>query len=184
MMPATLARKIIIICVMLSSIILFSSASLGAPENPEQSNMKTEDVIAWATEAIEATFTYNFDDYQSRLQNAEKYYTASAWSAYMKALDLSQNTKALVERKQKVIAKVMTTGTDKPKLISEGLSGGAYTWKLEVPIKITYQMPPYNESNDSSSAQIVTITIQRQSLHQGYKGLAITDLSSSLYLPQ
>lgn len=183
---ADTAFKVIFICVMQFSIIFFASSSSFAFANVtqnestkelplDQSNMKTEDVIAWATEAMEATFTYSFDD-QSRLQSAKKYYTAKEWSAYMRFLDESENIKRMIPKKQKRIAKVIEADTSKSKIISEGSTGGVYTWKLEFPVLSSILIPPYNEDDEATSRdiEIVTLVIQRQPLHQGYKGLAIT----------
>ena len=167
------------ISTMLFCIPLFASTSAtslheqSTKELPlDQPNLKTEDLIRWATEAVEATLTYSFDDYQSRMQNAEKYYTAKGWSIWVEALDASGNIKSALLRKLKIIAKVVGTEND-TKVTPQGTLDGAYVWKVELPVLVTYQEPPYDKSSSVPNALMVTVIIQRQPLQQGYKGLAI-----------
>src|SRR3990167_8587940 len=104
-------------------------------------NMTNEEVVAWTIEAVQSAYSYDFVNYRLQLQTAEKYFTHYGWSEYMKALTASLNLVALTQRKQIVIAKVV----DKPKELAEGLLGGAYAWKFQMPILVTYWGPPYDD---------------------------------------
>src|SRR5690349_4673428 len=48
-----------------------------------QPNMSLENVTAWTVEAVEATYTYNYINFRSQLQDSEKYFTRYGWQEYM-----------------------------------------------------------------------------------------------------
>lgn len=139
-------------------------------------NMSTEDVTAWAQDAVEAAFSYDYINFRSQLQNAQKYFTDYGWTKYMSALTLSGNIRALTARKQIVLAQVI----EQPKILAAGILGGAYAWKFQMPLLVTYTMPPYDSSSQFSNALIVTIIVQRQPILKGYKGLGVVQLLSQL----
>lgn len=141
-------------------------------------NMSQEDVTAWAVEAVEAAFSYDFINYRAQLQDAEKYFTSYGWTKYMNALTLSGNLRALTVRKQIVLADVIGT----PKITRQGLLGGSYAWMFDMPLLVTYMMPPYDgQPGDAqySNALTVSIIVQRQKVLEGYKGLGIVQLVAS-----
>lgn len=139
-------------------------------------NMSNADVSAWAQEAAQAAYSYDYINYRAQIQNAEKYFTTYGWSKYMSALTLSGNLRALTARKQIILAQAIAP----PKIIGEGLLGGAYAWKFQMPMLVTYSMPPYDGSSQFSNALVVTMIVQRQEILKGYKGLGVVQLISQL----
>lgn len=139
-------------------------------------NMSNDDVAAWVTEAIEATYSYDFVNYRSQLQSAQKYFTDYGWRNYMHGLTSSNNLVALNQRKFVIIAKAV----DKPKLLSVGMIGGAYAWKFEVPILADYLSPPFDAKSSFQNPILVTVVVQRQSILTSYKGLGILQTYGNL----
>ncbi|OGT55433.1 MAG: hypothetical protein A3F14_06520 [Gammaproteobacteria bacterium RIFCSPHIGHO2_12_FULL_43_28] len=137
-----------------------------------QPNMPTEEVSEFAVAAAEAAFSYDFVNYRAQLQSAEKYFTRYGWREYMKALRSSNNILALTNRKQIVIAKAV----EKPKLVREGVLGGAYAWRFDVPLLITYWAPPYDDSSKSLNALTLSMIIQRQPILESYQGLGVVQV--------
>ena len=45
----------------------------------DKPNMTTDEVTAWAIEAIQDTFSYDYINYRKQLPNAEKYFTTYGW---------------------------------------------------------------------------------------------------------
>lgn len=138
----------------------------------DKPNMPTDDVAKFAVEAGEAAFSYDFVNYRAQLQSAEKYFTRYGWQQYMKALRDSNNILALTNRKQIVIA----AAVDKPKLVKEGVLGGAYAWRFDVPVLVTYWLPPYDDSSKSLNALTLSMIVQRQPILEGYKGLGVVQV--------
>lgn len=138
-----------------------------------QPNMPTAKVSDWVVEAIEAAYSYDFINYRDQLQSAQKYFTEYGWRTYMEELNFSNNLIAVNERKMIAIARVAA----KPKLIIEGILSGAYAYKFEMPVLITYLLPPYDENIDKKSkfqnALTVSVIVQRQNILKSYQGLGI-----------
>ncbi len=133
--------------------------------------MTTDTVAAWAIEAIEAAYSYNYVNYRSQLQDAQKYFTEYGWRNYMDALTASNNLLAVTERKMIFVAKVV----GKPRLINEGILSGAYSWKFQVPLLVNFLEAPYDKPS-FSNAYAVTVVVQRRKLLQSYRGLAIIQM--------
>ena len=141
-----------------------------------QPNMKIDEVIDWAINAVETTYSYDYVNYHYQLQNAEKYFTNYGWTKYITALNASNNVVALKERKMIVLAHVV----DKPKILAQGLLSGAYAWKFEMPLLVTYWLPPYDDKSKFSNPLTITIIIQRQPILQSDKGLGILQIIGSM----
>jgi intracellular multiplication protein IcmL len=139
-------------------------------------NMTSDDVINWTVEAVESALSYDYVNYHAQLQNAQKYFTSYGWSNYMSALKSSNNLLALTQRKMVVVAKVV----DKPTIVKEGLLSGSYAWKMDIPILMTYFMPPYDDKSKITNPIEMTILVQRQSVLQSYKGLGVVQLIGSI----
>lgn len=139
-------------------------------------NMRYEDVVAWVKEAVEATYSYDFVNYQKQFQDSEKYFTQGGWKRYLSALTASNNIVALRERQMIVIARMVAP----PTLIAQGLLGEAYAYKFEMPMLVTYWLPPYDEKSKFSNPLTVTIVVQRQSILQSYRGLGIVQIVAAM----
>jgi intracellular multiplication protein IcmL len=139
-------------------------------------NMSTDDVSAWAVEAVQAAYSYDYINYHAQIQNAQKYFTNYGWQQYMSALTLSNNLLALTTRKQVVIARVIS----QPTVLKTGILAGKYAWQFQMPLLVTYSEPPYDDKSQFSNALNVTVIVQRQSVLEGYKGLGVVQLVSSI----
>ncbi len=144
----------------------------------QQPNMTTSEVAAWTTTAVEAAYSYDFLNYHAQLQDAQKYFTDYGWRNYMKGLTASNNLVALTQRKMVVIAKVIGT----PKLAAEGPLGktGTYAYKFEMPLLVTYNLPPYDGKAKFENPLVITVIVQRQNILSSYKGLGIVQMIGTL----
>lgn len=132
-------------------------------------NMSTNDVINWTIAAVQNANSYDYVNYRAQIQGAQKYFTNYGWNKYMSALTASNNLIALTQRKQIVIAQIV----NQPKILAQGLLGGAYAWKFEMPMLVTYWNPPYDDKSKFYNAEIVSVIVQRQPVLQSYQGLGI-----------
>ncbi|MES2218103.1 MAG: DotI/IcmL/TraM family protein [Pseudomonadota bacterium] len=145
----------------------------------QQPNMPVADVAAWVVNGVQAAYSYDFMNFHSQLQDAQKYFTDYGWRAYMKGLDASNNLLALNTRKQVAIARVV----GQPKLLIEGPVGKAkiYGWKFQMQLLVTYLMPPgYDDKNKFSNPLIVTVIVERQNILSSYNGLGIVQMVAEL----
>lgn len=141
-----------------------------------QPNMTTDGAMQWAKEAVEAAYAYDFINFRAQLQGAQKYFTNYGWSRYTSALTASNNLPALIQRKQIILAQVVGP----IKVLTQGLLGGAYAWKFEMPLLVTYWEPPYDDKSKFYNPLDVIVIIQRQPVLQGYKGLGVVQLIAKI----
>lgn len=142
----------------------------------DKPNMSTDDVIAWATNAVQKAYSYDYVNYRSQLQNAQKYFTNYGWSNYMTALTASNNLPALNTRRQIVIMQVVPP----VKVITQGILGGAYAWKFQMQALVTYWEPPYDEKDKNLNPLTVSVIVQRQEILKSDEGLGIVQLVASM----
>lgn len=186
---AAFALSVLVIAILLSVIIFliknptrplyFATDNVGRliqiiPVN--QPNMTADQVAAWVTEAVQATLSYDFVNFHSQVQSAQKYFTDYGWSNYMKALTASNNLLGLAQNKWVIIAQIF----DRPKIITQGLLSGAYAYKFEMPVLLTYWYPPYDDNSKRTNALQVSVIVQRRPILQSYKGLGIVQLIANL----
>jgi intracellular multiplication protein IcmL len=143
-------------------------------------NMPTNEAAAWAIKAVQAAYSYDFVNYRGQLQSAQKYFTDYGWQNYIRGLNASNNLLALAQRKMVVVAQVV----DKPKLEAEGMLSGAYAWKFQMPVLVTYLLPPYDDKSRFVNPLSVTVVVQRQKLLQSYKGLGIVQMIGTFVTQQ
>ena len=143
----------------------------------QKPEMTTDQVAAWTAEAVQAAYSYDYFSYRSQFQNAQKYFMIYVWSKYISSLEASNNLEGVKERKWVGIAKVV----DKPKLLSEGMLAGAYAWKFQLPVLVTYLRPPnYDEATKRVDPLVLTVIVQRQPELQSYKGIGILQIVGEL----
>lgn len=139
-------------------------------------NMSTEDVTQWTIDAAEAAFSYDYINYRSQLQSAQKYFTNYGWTKYMDAIKSSNNLVGITQRKMIALAQVV----DQPKILAQGILAGAYAWKFEMPMLVTYLLPPYDAKSTFSNPLVVTMIVQRQPVLEGYKGLGVVQIIGAI----
>jgi intracellular multiplication protein IcmL len=139
-------------------------------------NMTTDEVMAWTVEGVQRAYSYDYVNYRAQLQGAQRYFTTYGWSKYMAGLVASNNLVALTQRRMIFIAQVV----DQPKLVAQGILGGSYAWKFQIPLLVTYSLPPYDDKSRFENPLQVTVVVQRQPVLQSYKGLGIVQLNANL----
>ena len=139
-------------------------------EIPTTQPFSNDQVIAWTIEAMQAGLSFDFVNYHSQMQDAQKYFTDYSWQQFMNALVASNNILTLTERKWIFIAKVV----NKPVIKNAGIVKNFYAWRLQVPVLMTFLRPPsYDKSSAIYNAWEFEVLVTRQPLLQSYKGLAV-----------
>lgn len=141
-----------------------------------QPNMTIDEVVAWTIEAVDASLSYDYVNYRSQLQDSQKYYTAYGWTKYMSALESTNNLTGITQRRMISTAEVV----GQPVLVTEGILAGAYAWKFDLPVLVSYWLPPYDDNSRYANALTVSVIVQRQPALQSYKGLGIVQLIAKM----
>ena len=71
------------------------------------------------------------------MQKMQDYFTPDGWSNYKSRLEESGNLAAVI--KQHSIVSAVATGV--PRILSQGVFGGVYLWKVQVPLLVNYASP-------------------------------------------
>ncbi len=98
-------------------------------------NQSDAAVLQWATQAAMATFSYNFVNYRSELVAASGFFTADGWAQFVSALGSSNNLDA-VKAKKLVVSAVATAA---PVILQKGILNGRFSWRIQLPLLVTYQ---------------------------------------------
>ncbi len=135
---------------------------LFALNEPNQSDSA---VLQWANQAAIAAFTYNFVNYRTELQAASGFFTADGWTQFLNALQESNNLDA-VKAKKLVVSSVATRA---PIILQKGILNGSYSWRVQMPVLVTYQ----SASEFSQQNNVVTMLITRVSTLNSPRGIGI-----------
>ena len=136
---------------------------LFALNEPNQSDSA---VLQWANQAAVAAFTYNFVNYRTELQVSSGFFTSEGWTQFLTALDDSNNLDAV--RVKKLI--VSAVATSAPIILQKGILDGRYSWRVQMPMLITYQ----SASAFSQQRNVVTLLITRISTLNSPRGIGIS----------
>ncbi len=134
----------------------------------DQPNLPPSALLQWANQAAIASYTYNFQDYRAELQAASDFYTPSGWSNFLDALNKSNNLTTVIQKK--LVVSAVATGA--PQILDQGVIDGVYTWKVQMPMLVSYQ----SASAFAQQQVMVTIIIQRVSTLSSFRGVGIASL--------
>lgn len=128
-------------------------------------NLRDSAILTWAAAAASDIMTFNWQDYQMRLQNSSAYFTDSGWDSFLKALQDSKLLETVKANQQ-----LMTTVPLKaPVVVDRGEAGGTYYWRLQMPMTTK----TISVQNSAPKMQLLTLTIVRVSPLKNPTGLGI-----------
>lgn len=130
-----------------------------------QPNQTDDAVMSWATEAAIAAFSYSYVNYREELQASSGFFTGEGWKAFLQALADSNNLEAVKEKRFVVSARVVGI----PKVLDKGFLGERYTWRLQIPLQVTYQ----NADEYTQQYSLVTLLVTRESTLNAPRGIGI-----------
>ncbi|KTD32659.1 protein IcmL (DotI) [Legionella moravica] len=129
-------------------------------------NQSDSAVLQWANQAAIAAFTYNFVNYRDELQASSGFFTADGWDQFLNALQSSNNLDA-VKAKKLIVSAVATRA---PIILQKGVLNGSYSWRVQMPILVTYQ----SASEFTQQNNVVTMLITRVSTLNSPRGIGIS----------
>jgi intracellular multiplication protein IcmL len=128
-------------------------------------NQSDSAVLQWANQAAIAAFTYNFVNYREELQASSGFFTPEGWTQFLNALKQSNNLEA-VKAKKLIVSAVATRA---PIILQKGLLNGRYSWRIQMPILVTYQ----SASEFTQQNNVVTMLVTRVSTLNSPRGIGI-----------
>lgn len=131
-----------------------------------QPNLSDRSVLQWASTAVVSIFTYNFVNYRQAFQDNKQYFTDPGWRSFLNAVQQSKDL-STVQDKKLVVSAVLSSA---PIVTNEYVLNGRYTWKLQLPVMVTYQ----SLSEDFHDNFVVAMTVQRVSTLDNISGVGIS----------
>jgi len=131
-----------------------------------QPNVTNKAILQWAAQAVVSVYTYDFVHYRQTFQENQKYFTSKGWQGFLNAVASSRDLQTVRARKL-VLSAVISSA---PIITSEYIQNGRYTWKVQVPIMVTYQ----SLSETFHQNLLVTLTVRRISTLDNAVGIGIS----------
>ena len=122
-------------------------------------------LMSWAKEAVTATFTYDFVNYQRQLQALRNRFTNSGWRNFIRALGQSDFFNTVKAKQLAVTATPSGTAVIKDSIPIRGV----WTWRIQVPMQVSFE----SASERKVERVIVELLVKRVSTLQNQRGLGI-----------
>lgn len=134
-----------------------------------EANQSDAAILIWANEVAVSSFSFNFVNYQSQIRKSSEFFTAQGWDEYASTLEKSHILDLVKTKKMVASAFAMSP----PIIMQKGILKNAYSWKVEIPMMITYQ----NSSEFQQTKNIVTLLITRAPALNAPRGIAVAEFT-------
>lgn len=124
-------------------------------------------LTVWVSEAVISTYTFDYKDFLKQQKEIAKYYTATGWINYTKALEASKLLEAVKKNSYSVSSVPLFPPTIK--------NISANEWQATIPILVIYQNPSYKQKQ---TLKVVVDFVKTKK--EGVNGFAITNLISTV----
>jgi intracellular multiplication protein IcmL len=132
-------------------------------------------VKQWANIATIEAFTYDFVNYEQALVKVSEYFTDDGWYTFLSSLNDTNNLPTVISKKLVVSAVALKP----PSILMKGMLNGVYSWRIQIPILVTYQ----SASEFIQQNVLVNLLVTRISTLENPKGIGIEQFLVSGYLP-
>lgn len=137
-----------------------------SPRN--EPNLTTAALLDWVANAAVSSYSFNFVNWNEALTSVRAYYTPSGYQNFMAALKASNTLQDV--RSKKLVVSAVITGT--PVILQEGLVNGSYTWRIQLPMLLSYQ----SASEVIKQNITMTMLVTRVPTLESEKGVGIAQL--------
>ena len=129
---------------------------------PQKSDVMMRNFAANAASQINSLDWSNFATQLSAIRNL---FTPEGWNEYKKGLDKTNIVKYITDNNLVMSAAI----TSVPQIAAQAVLNGKYTWKIEVPLILTFSGGTINQSESKK----VTLVIQQVDFLESPNGVAI-----------
>ena len=129
------------------------------------------ELLQWSHRAAISAYTYNFVNYRSAMQQLQNKFTPDGWRYYENALRTARTLEMVIAKK--LVVSAVATGT--PVILDQAVVNGRYSWKVQIPLLVTYQSP----NEQTQQPMVVTMIVSRVPTVDMPKGIAIVSFVSS-----
>ena len=123
------------------------------------------ELLSWTTQVAVSVYNFSFVNWRKQLQDAAANFSPEGWQSYQNALKKSRNLETVISKKLVVTA--VPTGA--PVILNQGVIRGRYSWKVNMPMLVTYQ----SASTTFQQPVTVTLLVSRIPVLNNPKGIAV-----------
>ncbi|MDD4457365.1 MAG: DotI/IcmL/TraM family protein [Syntrophotalea acetylenica] len=120
-------------------------------------------LLNWTSAVVTQTLTLDFLNFRKQLTDLQQYYTKEAFVELLKSLDSSGNLDRIRQRRLTTQAAL-----DKaPVIIASGMMQGVLSWKIEVPVVVSYESSRGVETTQRMVAEVLVQRADTRKIPQG-----------------
>ncbi len=134
--------------------------------------VSSNQLLQWANVAAIAAYNYNFVNWRQRMDELRPYFSKQGWEGFYPEFRSSQ-VDPMVEKKTVVSA----VAIDVPVIERRGVMQGRYTWRVAVPLLVSYQ----TASVKTQEKVLIRLVISRVPVVQTPRGIAIMQFNTSRF---
>lgn len=123
-----------------------------------------EVLLTWTTQAVTQAYTLDYVHQKAQLSRMREQFTAQGFNSHRQALEDSGLWATVKERR--LVTQVVATAP--PVVTHQGVLAHRYVWKLEVPIKISYQGASSVSPPQDNIAEVLVVRVPTHELPRGY----------------
>jgi intracellular multiplication protein IcmL len=122
-------------------------------------------VSNWAATAVTETLSIDFLKYRDQLSKVADFYTPEGFDEYLKGLQDSGNLTSI--QQNKYVVQAVVDGA--PRIIGEGVLNGRYSYKISMPLLVSYQSSK-EQANQRIEGILLVVRVPQE---RSRSGLAI-----------
>lgn len=123
-----------------------------------------EVLLTWVTQAVTQAYTFDHVHQKQQLSRMRELFTARGFDSHRKALEESGLWTAVAERR--LVTQVAAPAP--PLVTNQGVLGYRYVWRLEVPIKLSFQGASNVSLPQDNIAEVLVVRVPTNELPRGY----------------
>lgn len=131
----------------------------------DRPNVSTKALLSWATLAATATYTLDFVNYQTSLDDLKGYFTRTGYSGFIAALEANGTIQTIIDKKLVLSAVAIGPAI----VLAEDEVKGNHLWKVEIPVTVSY----ISASDVQKRDKLITLTITQVPTTEASKGIGI-----------
>lgn len=128
-----------------------------------------KNISGWVFEAIMSSYSFDFNNYYSQLDNAAYYYTPEGYTMYLRALQLAKVENQVILNK----IEISTVPLQNPVLIKGGSFGSTDYWRYRVPVLVSF----YAGKDLVVEKRMIEVLVLRVPAYKNPKGLSIAEFN-------
>lgn len=128
-----------------------------------------KNITNWLKDAISATYSFNFRNFNQQIENAEYYFTPEGYATYLNALSATKIQETVLKNK----LEISIIPLQEPVMINGGTRGDTEFWRFRVPALTSTAAG----KEPIVQKYMIEVLILRVPAHKNHKGLGIAEFN-------